>query len=71
VLLFLTYRMYNFVIGGEGSGNWTTLPSIRTGNYLSLLGLVASLAGTKKVRWPLLASSVLMELIWFSQGVSL
>src|SRR5215831_10489791 len=41
VLLFLTYRTYNAVIGGEGNGNWTTLPSIRTGNYLSLLALVA------------------------------
>jgi hypothetical protein len=71
VLLFLTYRTYNAVIGGEGNGNWTTLPSIRTGNYLSLLGVLASLTATKKMRWPLLAASFLMEFIWFSQGVSL
>jgi hypothetical protein len=71
VLLFLTYRAYNAAIGGEGNGNWTTLPSIRLGNYLSLLALLASLAATKKVRWPLLAASVLIEFIWFSQGMSL
>ena len=71
VLLFLTYRTYNAVIGGEGNGNWTTLPSIRTGNYLSLLGLLASLTASKKMRWPLLAASFLMEFIWFSQGMSL
>ena len=71
VLLFLTYRVYNAVIGGEGNGNWTTLPSIRTGNYLSLLGLLASLAATKKMRWPLLAASALMLFLWFSQGMSL
>ena len=71
VLLFLTYRTYNTVIGGEGSGNWTTLPSIRTGNYLSLLGLIVSLTATRKMRWPLLAGSFLMEFIWFSQGMSL
>ena len=71
VFLFLTYRTYNAVIGGEGNGNWTTLPSIRTGNYVSLLGLLASLTATRKMRWPLLAGSCLMEFIWFSQGVSL
>ncbi len=71
VFLFLTYRTYNAVIGGEGNGNWTTLPSIRTGNYISLLGLLASLTATRKMRWPLLAASCLMEFIWFSQGVSL
>ena len=71
VLLFFMYRTYNAAIGGEGNGNWTTLPSIRLGNYVSLLGLIASFAATKKVRWPLLAASVLMEFIWFSQGMSL
>ena len=71
VFLFLTYRTYNAVIGGEGNGNWTTLPSIRTGNYVSLLGLLASLTATRKLRWPLLAASCLMEFIWFWQGVSL
>ena len=71
VLLFLTYRTYNAAIGGEGNGNWTTLPSIRTGNYLSLLGLLASLTATRRMRWPLLAASCLMEFIWFSQGVTL
>ena len=71
LFLFLTYRTYNAVIGGEGNGNWTTLPSIRTGNYISLLGLLASLTATRKMRWPLLAASCLMEFIWFSQGMSL
>jgi len=71
VFLFLSYRTYNAAIGGEGNGNWTTLPSIRTGNYLSLLGLLASLTATRRMRWPLLAASCLMELIWFSQGMSL
>lgn len=71
VLLFLTYRTYNAVIGGEGNGNWTTLPSIRTGNYVSLLALIASLTATRKMRWPLLAASFLMEFIWFGQGMSL
>ena len=70
VFLFLTYRTYNAVIGGEGNGNWTTLPSIRTGNYISSLGLLASLTATRKMRWPLLAASCLMEFIWFSQGMS-
>jgi hypothetical protein len=71
VLLFVTYKTYNAAIGGEGNGNWTTLPSIRVGNYLSLLGLIASLTATKRVRWPLLAASVLMEFVWLSQGMSL
>jgi hypothetical protein len=71
LLLFVTYRTYNAAVGGEGNGNWTTMPSIRTGNYLSLLGLLASLAATRKIRWPLLAASFLMEFIWFSQGMSL
>jgi uncharacterized membrane protein len=70
-VLFLTYRTYNAVIGGEGNGNWTTLPSIRTGNYISLLGLLASLTATRKMRWPLLVASCLMEFFWFSQGMSL
>jgi glucan phosphoethanolaminetransferase (alkaline phosphatase superfamily) len=68
VFLFLTYRTYNAATGGEGNGNWITLPSIRTGKYASLLGLLASLIATRKMRWPLLAASCL---IWFSQGVSL
>lgn len=71
VFLFLTYRTYNAAIGGEGNGNWTTLPSIRTGNYLSSLGLLASLMATRRMRWPLLAASCLMELIWSSQGMGL
>ncbi len=71
LLLFFTYRTYNAMIGGEGNGNWTTLPSIRIGNYLSLAGLIAGLTATRKVRWPLLAASALMEFIWFSQGMSL
>jgi hypothetical protein len=71
VFLFFTYRTYNAVVGGERNGNWTTLPSIRTENYVSLLGLLASLAATRKMRWPLLAALCLMELIWFSQGMSL
>jgi hypothetical protein len=69
--LFFAYRTYNAAIGGEGNGNWTTLPSIRLGNYLSVLGLTASLVATKKARWPLLAASVLIEFIWLSQGMSL
>ena len=71
VFLFLTYRTYNALIGGEGNGNWTTLPSIRTANCVSLLGLLVSLTATRKMRWLLLAASCLMEFIWFSQGVSL
>jgi hypothetical protein len=71
VFLFLAYGTYNAVIGGEGNGNRTTLSLIRTGNYVSLLGLLASLTATRKMRWPLLAAASLMEFIWFSQGMSL
>jgi uncharacterized membrane protein YbhN (UPF0104 family) len=68
VFLFVAYRTYNAAIGGEGNGNWTTFPSIRLGNCLSLLGLIASLTATKKVRRPLLAASVLMEFIGSRKG---
>jgi hypothetical protein len=71
VLLFAAYGTRNSFFRGDPNGDWTTLVFIRTGNYLSLAGVFASLAGKGKARWSAFAGACLMEFIWFSQGMGL
>jgi hypothetical protein len=71
VLLIAAYGTRNAFFKGDPNGDWTTLIFIRTGNYLSLAGAFASLAGKGKARWSAFAGACLMEFIWFSQGMSL
>jgi hypothetical protein len=71
VLLFAAYVTRNAAIGGEGNGSWTGLIFIRTGNYLSLVGAIASLTGKGKARCLALIGGCLMLFLWFSEGMSL
>jgi len=71
VLTFAAYGTRNALFKGDPNGDWTTLIFIRTGNYLSLAGAFASLAGKGKARWFAFAGACLMEFIWFSQGMGL
>lgn len=71
VMLFATYLTRNAVIGGDANGSRSTLIFIRTGNYLSLAGVIASLTGKGKARWPAFVSGCLMLFIWLSEGMSL
>jgi hypothetical protein len=71
VLWFAAYGARNALIGGDGNGSMTTLTFIRTGNYLSLFGVISSLAGKGKDRWPALVGSCFMLFLWFAEGMSL
>jgi hypothetical protein len=71
VLGFAAYLTRNAIFKVDPNGDWTTLIFIRTGNYLSLAGAFASLAGKGKERWPVFVGACLMLFIWFSQGMSL
>lgn len=71
VLLLAAYMGRNALFKPDPNGDWTTLTFIRAGNYLSLIGLVVSLAGKGKARWLVFIGGCLMLFIWFSQGMSL
>jgi hypothetical protein len=71
VLVLASYGTRNALFKGDPNGDWTTLIFIRTGNYLSLAGVFASLAGKGKGRWHAFVGACLMLLIWFSEGMSL
>jgi len=71
VLVFAVYGTRNALFKVDPNGEWTTLVFIRTGNYLSLAGILASLAGKGKGRWLALVAACLMLFIWFSEGMSL
>jgi hypothetical protein len=71
VLLFAAYGTRNALFTGDRNGDWTTLMFIRTGNYVSLAGICASLAGKGKARWLSFIGACLMQFIWFSLGMSL
>jgi len=71
VLAFAAYGTRNAMFKADPNGDWTTLIFIRAGNYLSLVGVLASLAGKGKLRWAAFAGACLMEFIWFSEGMSL
>jgi hypothetical protein len=70
-LLFAAYVIRNAMIGGDRNGGPTSLRFIRSGNYLSLLGIVASLMGKGKGRWATFIGGCLMLFLWFSEGISL
>jgi hypothetical protein len=69
VLFFATFVTRNALV--RGNVDWTTLIFIRAGNYLSLAGVLASLTGKGKTRWPAFVAACLMLFIWFSEGMSL
>jgi len=71
VLFFATFVTRNALVRGNGYGDETTLILIRAGNYLSLAGVLASLTGKGKTRWPAFVAACLMLFIWFSEGMSL
>jgi hypothetical protein len=71
VILFLVYGTRNALTAGDGNGNWTTVYFIRTGNYLSLGGVVMSLTGKGSLRWPTFLSGCLLLFMWSSAGMSL
>jgi hypothetical protein len=71
VLVFAAYGTRNALFRGDPNGDWTTLIFIRTGNYLSLAGVFAGLAGKGNGRWPAFVGACLMLFIWFSEGMSL
>jgi hypothetical protein len=71
VLAFAAYGTRNALFKGDPNGDWTTLIFIRIGNYLSLAGALASLAGKGKARWAIFVGACLMEFIWFAEGMSL
>lgn len=71
VLVFAAYGTRNALIGGDGNGSMTTLRFIRIGTYLSLFGVISSLAGNGKGRWPALVGSCFMLFLWFAEGMSL
>jgi hypothetical protein len=70
-LLFVAYAAHNVIIGGDRNGSATTILWIKTGNTLSFLAGVLSLAGKGRGRWLALAGGCLMLLLWFAQGMSL
>jgi|HubBroStandDraft_1064217.scaffolds.fasta_scaffold41809_3 hypothetical protein len=51
----------------SGSESWLKQPVRKTDAKAWCRAVIA----TRKMRWPLLAASCLMEFIWFSQGMSL
>jgi hypothetical protein len=69
VLFFATFVTRNALV--RGNVDWTTLIFIRAGNSLSLAGVLASLTGKGKTRWPAFIAACLMLFIWFSEGMSL
>jgi cytochrome bd-type quinol oxidase subunit 2 len=71
VIFLATFVTYNALVRGNGNGDWMTLILIRVGNYLSLAGVLASLTGKGKTRWPAFVAACLMLFIWFSEGMSL
>jgi len=71
VLLFVAYGTHNASIGGDRNGSALSLLIIRTGNSLSLLGVLACLGGQGRARWSILISGSFMLFLWFGQGMSL
>jgi Mn2+/Fe2+ NRAMP family transporter len=70
-VLYVAYAGHNVMIGGDRNGNAMTVLCIKTGNSLSFLGILASLAGNGKGRWATFASGCFMLFLWFGQGMSL
>jgi hypothetical protein len=71
IIVLVAYMAHNALTGGDRNGSSTILTFIRTGNYLSLLGALVSLAGKGKARWLALIGGCVMLFIWFSKGMSL
>jgi hypothetical protein len=71
IIVFAAYGTRNALFLGDRNGDWTTLVFIRTGNYLSLAGVLVSLVGKGRGRWPAFLGACLMLFIWFSEGMSL
>jgi hypothetical protein len=70
-LLFAAYAARNIAIHGDQGGDRITLACIRTGNYMSLAGILLSLGGRGRGRVTTLAGGCLMLFIWLSQGIGL
>ena len=71
IIVLVAYMTHNALHSDERNGNSTILTFIRVGNYLSLLGALASLGGKGKARWFALIGGCVMLFIWFSKGMSL
>jgi len=70
-MLFVGYSIHNVLIGGDQGGNANTLLCIRSGTYLAVASILASLGGQGRGRWAALAGGCLTLFLWFWQGISL
>jgi hypothetical protein len=68
-LLWLISEIWAVVIGGFPYYDPVLLRFYRWGGWTGLAGLLASLAGKGKLRWPAFGLSFLMEVFWASAAI--